>query len=156
MYNTSQIEVFCDSHSGLATWNRFFGPATVCDPRNNPISYQILFTIKCNKTIVRRNSLTVICKPFKREARAAMSFYAFIQYATKDYKKSNWKGRTNNNYNINLEFVDQQPQDETLTSRSGASSSLCGRNNIIWKLLLWKKKDQSKPAAKQRERTKRA
>lgn len=43
MYNTSQIEVFCDSHSGLATWNRFFGPATVCDPRKNPISNQIPF-----------------------------------------------------------------------------------------------------------------
>lgn len=114
MYNTSQIEVFCDSHSGLATWNRFFGPATVCDPRNNPISYQILFTIKCNKTIVRRNSLTVICKPFKTRSKSS---YVFLRIHTirdkRLQKKSNWQGRTNNNYNINLEFVDQQPQDET-------------------------------------------
>lgn len=106
MYNTSQIEVFCDSHSGLATWNRFFGPATVCDPRNNPISYQILFTIKCNKTIVRRNSLTVICKPFKREARAAMSFYAFIQYATKDLKQN---------------LIEKEEQTTTTTSISNSS-----------------------------------
>lgn len=58
-----------------------------------------------------------------------MSFYAFKHL--RDKRKSNWKGRTNNNYNNKQHqslFVDQHRQDETQHLESRAAPSLRAKN----------------------------
>lgn len=83
-----------------------------------------------------------------------MSFYAFKHL--RDKRKSNWKGRTNNNYNNKQHqslFVDQHRQDETQHLESRAAPSLRAKNQHHMEIITlknWRKsKEEEQNAHKQ-------
>lgn len=83
-----------------------------------------------------------------------MSFYAFKHL--RDKRKSNWKGRTNNNYNNKQHqslFVDQHRQDETQHLESRATPSLRAKNQHHMEIITlknWRKsKEEEQNAHKQ-------